>query len=304
LKFFAANIAALLLQTFATVALAAPAGRVLEFPARSVGDLAAVTFNKNDGTYDVRYFAKARGKVVLDDKVRCGLVVNYDGAQDLTFINRLASAALVYLRCNDFEITDKQFQALTNLAGLKVLEIAQADITDTGFKHVCASPQLEELIMPSCLIRGGSFDAFKCIPHLRRLVVDHNRLNDACLSNLRYLKELCMIRLQACEIGDAGIANLRFLPLIADVDIAQNKGITDKSIDTLLACPKIFRLDLKDTSITPAGLARLSTMPRLTQLTYRFNLLSAAENARLRKQLPHCQLIDAISKTPIELFEK
>lgn len=278
--------------------------RIFEFPSQTVGDLADISFNKNDGTYDIRYFAKARGRVVIPDGIRCGLEVNYVGAQDLTFINKLPRDSLAFLRCDDFEVSDREFMALKNLGKLKVLEMAQSDITDTGFKHIANSPELEELIMPSCLLRGGTFASLKFVPHLRRFIVDHNRLNDQCLSNLRYLKQLHMIRLQACEIGDAGLNNLRALPAIEDIDVAQNRRITDKSIDTFLACRNIFRLDLNDTSITADGVLRLSKLPKLTQLAYSFSRLSAAQNARIRKALPHCQLLDGHRDSlPLELFK-
>ncbi len=187
--------------------------KYLNFPERSVGFVQAYTFAPDSFDFGATRIANACGRVAVPQGTECGLVVNYDGAQDLTFLNKLAPGALVVLQCNEFEISDEQFLAINHLEKVKVLELSSTDIGNRGFEHLKTCSSLVELVMNSCLITGPALASLKDLTTLKRLVVDHNDLDDASLASLKGLKNLMAVRLQACKIGDAGLARISFISI-------------------------------------------------------------------------------------------
>jgi hypothetical protein len=288
----------------AKTAVLKPSVKYLNFPERSVGFVQAYTFDPDSFDFGATRIANACGRVAVPQAAECGLVVNYDGAQDLTFLNKLAPGALVVLQCNNFEISDEQFLAINHLEKMKVLELSSTDIGNRGFEHLKTCSSLVELVMNSCLITGPALASLKDLTTLKRLVVDHNDLDDASLASLKGLKNLMAVRLQACKIGDAGLAHLKGCERLTHVDIGLNKNITDKCLPTLLSFKNLIHLDLTDTSVTMVGFRQLSKLPKLTHFGFAFSSVSEKQLAELRRLMPHCQITNSrAGKVPLDVFE-
>lgn len=288
----------------AKAAVLKPQVKYLNFPERSVGFVQAYTFTPDGFDFGATRIANACGRVAVPQAAECGLVVNYDGAQDLTFLNKLAPGALVVLQCNNFEISDEQFLAINHLEKMKVLELSSTDIGNRGFEHLKTCSSLVELVMNSCLITGPALASLKDLTSLKRLVIDHNDLDDASLASLKGLKNLMAVRLQACKIGDAGLAHLKGCERLTHVDIGLNKNITDKCLPTLLSFKNLIHLDLTDTSVTMVGFRQLSKLPKLTHFGFAFSSVSEQQLAELRKLMPHCQITNSrAGKVPLDVFE-
>lgn len=278
--------------------------KYLNFPERSVGFVQAYTFAPDSFDFGATRIANACGTVAVPRTAECGLVVNYDGAQDLSFLNKLPPGALVVLQCNEFEISDEQFLAINHLEKMKVLELSSTDIGNRGFEHLKTCSSLVELVMNSCLITGPALASLKDITTLKRLAVDHNDLDDASLVSLKGLKNLLAVRLQACKIGDAGLAHLKGCQRLTHIDIGQNKKITDKCLPTLLSFKNLIHLDLTDTSVTMVGFRQLSKLPKLTHFGFAFSSVSEKQLAELRRLMPHCQITNSrAGKVPLDVFE-
>ncbi len=278
--------------------------KFLNFPERSVGVVQAYTFAPDTFDFGATRIANACGRVAVPQAAECGLVVNYYGAQDLTFLNKLAPGALVVLQCNNFEISDEQFLAINHLEKMKVMELSSTDIGNRGFEHLKTCSSLVELVMNSCLITGPALASLKDLTTLKRLVVDHNDLDDASLASLKGLKNLMAVRLQACKIGDAGLAHLKGCERLTHVDIGLNKNITDKCLPTLLSFKNLIHLDLTDTSVTMVGFRQLSKLPKLTHFGFAFSSVSEQQLAELRRLMPHCQITNSrAGKVPLDVFE-
>lgn len=281
-----------------------PKVKYLNFPERSVGFVQAYTFSPDSFDFGASRIANACGRVAVPPDAECGLVVNYDGAQDLTFLNKLAPGALVVLQCNNFEISDEQFLAINHIEKMKVLELSSTDIGNRGFEHLKTCSSLVELVMNSCLITGPALASLKDLTTLKRLVIDHNDLDDASLASLKGLKNLMAVRLQACKIGDAGLVHLKGCERLTHVDIGLNKNITDKCLPTLLSFKNLIHLDLTDTSVTMVGFRQLSKLPKLTHFGFAFSSVSEQQLAELRRLMPHCQITNSrAGKVPLDVFE-
>ncbi len=265
--------------------------KYLNFPQCSVGFVQAYTFAPDSFDFGATRIANACGRVAVPQAAECGLVVNYNGAQDLTFLNKLAPGALVVLQCNNFEISDEQFLAINHLEKMKVLELSSTDIGNRGFEHLKTCSNLVELVMNSCLITGPALASLKDLTTLKRLVVDHNDLDDASLASLKDLKSLLAVRLKGCE-------------RLTHIDIGQNKNITDKCLPTLLSFKNLAHLDLTDTSVTIVGFRQLSKLPKLRHFGFAFSSVSDKQLAELRRLMPRCQITNTrAGKVPLDVFE-
>lgn len=287
-----------------SVAVVKPQVRYLNFPERSVGFVQAYTFDPSGFDFGTTRIANACGRVAVPAAAECGLVVNYDGAQDLSFLNKLPPGALVVLQCNNFEISDEQFLSINHLEKMKVLELSSTDIGNRGFEQLKNCSNLVELVMPSCLITGPALASLKDVTTLKRLAVDHNDLDDVSLASLKGLKNLLAVRLQACKIGDAGLAHLKGCQRLTHIDIGQNKKITDNCLPTLLSFKNLVHLDLTDTSVTIVGFRQLSKLPKLRHFGLAFSSVSEKQLAELRRLMPNCQIINTrAGKVPLDVFE-
>jgi len=285
-------------------ALGKPKFNLLTFPDRSVGMLQIYQFSPDSVDFDAHYLANARGKVAVPAELDCGLLVNYEGSQDLSFWNKLPSGSLVVLVANNLEISDEQLLALKHLDKLKVIEMSATEIGNRGFARFKECANLHELVTPSCLITGSALACLKDLTGLRRLVIDHNDLDDASIAHLKGLKNLLAVRLQACKIGDSGLAYLKDCQSLSNIDIGQNKNITDHCLPTLLTFKKLNRLNLTDTSVTMAGLKQLAKLPKLERLTLSYDRLTTKQLLEMRKLLPRCQIVNGrAGRVPLEIFD-
>jgi uncharacterized membrane protein len=82
-------------------------------------------------------------------------------------------------------------------------------------------------------------------------------LDDDELANIGRFTQLTRLRLSHNELTDRTVASLRGLTRLERLKLYANPGITDASVDVLAALPALQRVDLWQTSITDAGLARL-----------------------------------------------
>lgn len=76
------------------------------------------------------------------------------------------------------------------------------------------------------------------------------------------------IRIQ--NINDAILATLmkelQECPVIAELNLSENRNITDSGLDALKALPWLTSINLSSCSLTNTGLAKLAALPRLTRL--------------------------------------
>jgi hypothetical protein len=62
---------------------------------------------------------------------------------------------------------------------------------------------------------------------------------------------------QNINATDEQLENLKKLPRLGMINLRYNKGITDKSIDLLIAKKSLEYVHLDDSGVSPTGLARL-----------------------------------------------
>ena len=277
---------------------------VLHFPAdKPVGKL--LTLSKRpgrDGFTEVLY-ALAQGDVTVPRGAWLLIEINYQGSNNLSFLEKLPPGAIVGFRSEKFGLTDKQFVSLTGMKYLKVLNLSDVDITDRGLLHIRECAALEEFSLCSSLVTGKGLAVLRDLHDITYLTLDQNRLDDASLANLSGLKKLVSLRIKGANIGDAGLAHVKNMPLLRRMILNGNKRITDASVPTFLSLPKLKRLDLTDCKLSAAGLMQLNKVPDLRSVEFAFHDYSAGQVDQIKRALGSCKVIDGRrSAEPMVIF--
>ena len=82
-------------------------------------------------------------------------------------------------------------------------------------------------------------------------------LDDDELADIGKFTELTRLRLSRNQLTDRTVMQFVSMPHLERLNLYANPGITDASVETLASIPSLRRLDVWQTGITEAGLARL-----------------------------------------------
>lgn len=94
-------------------------------------------------------------------------------------------------------------------------------------------------------------------PHIAELDLSHSNLEDAELEPIAKLTRLTHLELQGNRLTDAGVRTLQPLSELRVLNLYGNRSISNASLTTLAALPRLERVYLWQTSVTPAGVADL-----------------------------------------------
>ena len=137
---------------------------------------------------------------------------------------------------------------------LKTLEIIDMPITDSDLKTLSGHPQLRHLDLSETKITD---EGMKVIRDLQLLTLKIGETN-VTTAGLRDIPQtVTVLALDGLEITDEDIDHIASsYPRLVRLNL-QNTSIGDEAIPSLLQLKQLKQLQLKGTSITPAGLERL-----------------------------------------------
>lgn len=204
---------------------------------------------------------------------------------------------------DESNVTDADLAALSTLIDLKRLSLSRTAITDTGLTQLAILPRLTTLVLNSSyhvtdegletlaqlrsLEEISLLDTTVTLPGLIELSGQHTTLQINSSHGVLGNRKLA---LSGTEITDGGLLRLhnarglrglelprritdrgfRHLHGLADLKflVATGTAITDQGLEDLLAhSPPLSEIDFSGCSqLTDSGLARLATLPHLTQL--------------------------------------
>ena len=79
---------------------------------------------------------------------------------------------------------------------------------------------------------------------------------------------------------------LACLPELRTLNVSQNGGVTDKSVERLAGLPALENLNLSNTSVDPAAVPALQRLPSLTTLSLYSLGIPQSAVPQLRASLP------------------
>ena len=179
--------------------------------------------------------------------------------QELTLqqhVARVRAGDLHRVHLRSQTITDVQLAHLSDLRGLRELELEQASVTSRGLSYLVGATDLEVV-----KIRGGTIDddglAHLCeLPRLKRLNLPQTKITDSGCAQLRRLTQLQLLRLGSPRVTNEGIEkisqleNLRFLHLIG-------VPITDAALQSIQSMTTLESFYLDGAKVTDDGLWQL-----------------------------------------------
>ncbi len=257
------------------------------------------------------------------------------GGVALAHIGRLP--ALRYLDLRGVRLNDGDLAHLAGLSVLETLDLTQTSVGDEAMRHIAALPRLERVLLWQIGLSAAGFRHLFDAPRLRSLKLGGGLLDSAALvglaghptlaalefrhqndftpetlGHLRDLPALAKLDFRYCDQdtgekygGDfnveglyqiGSIAGLRFLGL-------RNTGLTDAGLARLTSLRDIEELRIENAEVTDAGLQQLRFFPRLKILTLSDVDISDA-GMRVFRELPdlvELQLFDRNRVTDIGL---
>ncbi|MES2831240.1 MAG: hypothetical protein V4695_04530 [Pseudomonadota bacterium] len=227
-----------------------------------------------------------------------------------------------HLNMSNNRLNDDDATSLAKLTHLTSLDVRRSKISGTGLARLGALTNLESLFFSTRSASIGKDDIRALSTLVKLKSFDIEGVNFRALGGLGELSTtfknsaLITLRVSDCEILDEQITDFE-LPQLTTLDISNNEALTANGIEALArkfpelrslnlgsndrlewneisfaGFKKLVSLDLYNTSLNDTHVAKLATMPMLTELNIGGNRLTLAcvqSLARL-KQLKRLQL--------------
>lgn len=212
----------------------------------------------------------ARAKYTLKNDVLTEIVIQ-DGsnltAEDITLFGKLSD--LDKLQILNFRAFNNDMLAtLTGLKGLKTLAITNSAIDDAGVETIVKSfPALVELDLSSNTnMTSGVVKILTEQPHLQRLILVQNRINDIGAQKFANLKDLRALDLRGnMEAGDMALEVIAGLPKLTSLK-HRSTAVTNSGIEQLERSSTLESLLMQDFAITDEAGNSLAKLSKLSQL--------------------------------------
>ncbi|HUW20719.1 MAG TPA: M56 family metallopeptidase [Sedimentisphaerales bacterium] len=286
--------------------------RVVHFPAdRSLGKLMMQdvttarhvdTFYYWETDFNWEYLSQALGDVSVPAGKRLWLII-YGQSEwsDLSPLSNLRPDDLYRISLSGSydggpNPNDKCMPHIAGLAGLKVLDLVNTDITSGGLRHIKQIKSLERLTVPDLIsnvglahiaeitsLKGLYLVAYadltksmvtnaglRCLAKLtslEELSLGGGHLGDAGLQHLEKLPSLRYLMLWGDTFTDAGMAHLKNIPSLRTLHLGHLHQLTDVALLHLSEIPNLENLSLHwADGITDEGVAQLKKMTSLRRL--------------------------------------
>ncbi|HEY9785340.1 MAG TPA: hypothetical protein V6D17_08060 [Candidatus Obscuribacterales bacterium] len=247
------------------------------------------------GVSQQQYFP-CRGKVQVPKEAKVNLGTSWESEDGLPHLRVLRPDDLYGLDITGSKVDRNTIKNIFHLKGLKRLSVWGTYMDDAEIARIVRElPQLEELdisYMPT--ITNRCLDHVAKLKHLRVLILEKTKIDDAGVAKLLCINTLTYLNLSQTKITDASLALLSKMPALSTLNLAAT-SVTDKGLEHLLALPALKRLDvslnkvtdrtlrdvigkmvqleelnLSNTQVTDAGISHLTKLSNLRKLWLRW----------------------------------
>ncbi|MBU6451725.1 MAG: hypothetical protein KGS72_08115 [Cyanobacteria bacterium REEB67] len=265
-------------------------GRLLTFPADvSVGRLVLLddNFSLTNRHLGGRPLGEARGLV----RVPVGKPIMLIAADTLTdrsqCLDALPADALAAIVLDRTTMGDEQIAHMKHLTGLKYADFHGTDLSDKGLVNLAALGNLGYLDISHTMLHGLTLDCLRKLNKLQFLDIGFNTLDHRAFADLAKLHapHLTFLHLSAAAISDGDLGCLAAFPEINQIQMTDNKGISDRGMPALRVCKKLIALDVRRTAVTLKGIFVLKGLP-LYSLTLTVAAPLIEDEKKLRALIP------------------
>jgi len=162
--------------------------------------------------------------------------------------------------------TDELILALKEIEGLGELRINGNALKKKHLQSIAALPHLTVLRLRGCGLDDKALEVIKEMSNLKWLGITHTPITDEGLKHLAQLRKIKRLELPKTKIRGPGLAHLKGFDQLEWLGLGSTP-LDDSGIPHIVAnFPKLKRLQLDETNITPDGLMQLVDLHWLQNL--------------------------------------
>lgn len=165
------------------------------------------------------------------------------------------------------ELTDNDLRPLGKLKLLRSLELSHnPKITDVGLAHLGGVNRLETLSLNETGVTDAGLATLAECEELRELSLATTKVTDAGFKHLAALSSLENLNVSDCKIKDDGFRHLAPCRNLKRLTLSKSPEFTGLGFEHL-AKSSLAALDLRETGVNDAGLAKIKALRHVTELT-------------------------------------
>lgn len=237
----------------------------------------------------------ARGTISVPKNANLALRVDYDAIQDPSLLTANGPDCFVTLDCSRVEADDKTVAKLSELTGLRALDLRQTDVSDQGLKPLSRLRNLEFLLLDQAVITDRGLSSLLPLPSLKTLSVNQTAISFKGVTSIQQCKQLESVSARGCRITDEGLASFSHLPELRSLDLTSNPKVTANGLLQLSASKKLKFLDLENTAINAKDLPVIQKLKQAIPSLRRVVLCDASFTKEKAQEwqhaLPRMQLL-------------
>lgn len=302
--------------------LSGQGGRMLSFPRRSVGKLQVRDVGARGWSW--KDLAPAAGNVAIPDNQEALFVLDRDAANDLSFLDALASNDIQSMYLGRTPLGDRQMEHVARMTELLTLDLRETAIGEAGVNRLLKLTALKSLVLPSQITEGVASRlkaalpkcnvtrvegpaAARTQPNGARIVTFPERsigllmhrpwgLNVWNWTELGPARgqvavpprsELMLVVSRNCANDLSALAKLG-ADDIQSIHMRQ-APVGDEQLSYVARLTGLRTLDLRDTALSDAGVKQLGALTNL-KLLYLPEQIGAGARVELKKALKECRM--------------
>jgi hypothetical protein len=165
-------------------------------------------------------------------------------------------------------VDDEGLRVVARLKKLEHLDLSWTDVSDVGLGHLGRLKMLRQLYLYKTRITDAGLIRLRGLKRLEQLGVSGKSISDAGLAHLAGLCNLRCLVLDDTSVSSHGLMQLKCCAMLKYVSMVRCANVGDDGLSSLGLFSKLIEADLRETSVTAQGVAKLRS--RLPVCTIRF----------------------------------
>lgn len=199
---------------------------------------------------------------------------------------------------NSDRVPDDHFAYVASFPDIRVLQLRNTDVTDTGLAHVARLRQLRTLTL-SGKVSDGGLTHLKGLGKIESIDLSNNQITGVGLIELKSLTKLRELFLHHNPVGNDGLVPIGEIETLERLGLSHTQ-VTDDGLAHLASLGNLRYLGLSKTNLTDSGLLHLANLTSLQKLELNGTGVTDDGRAALQRMLPKCKITPSppLSRTP------
>ncbi len=167
---------------------------------------------------------------------------------------------LQYLSLTETVVTDNGLNALINQSQLTEIDVSATEINGSGFAALGqkgARAPIRVVRAARSQIGYQGFIYFKEFPGLEEVYASGSSVTDGSMEGLKRNTKLRVLDISGNMVTDTGLKNLSGAKGLEELNVKENRNVTDASLKRLQKYPKLVKLNINKTTCTVRGVESL-----------------------------------------------